>query len=323
MEQVLPNVALIGLGYWGKNLLRNLSQLGVLHSACDSNIQTLEHLSKEYTNVNFIKDTHKVLHNSEIRAVAIATPASTHYKLVKEALEAGKDVFVEKPLALEYGQGKELVALAKKKKKILMVGHILQYHPAIIKLKELINKGELGKVQYVYSNRLNIGKLRVEENILWSFAPHDISVILMLTGDEPIKITGSGGSYLNDGIFDITLTSLIFKNKIKAHIFVSWLHPFKEQKLVVVGSEAMAVFDDMSKEKLLIYPHKITWTEGKIPIANKAEAKAIELPNIEPLKEELLHFIECLQERKTPKTDGQEGLRVLKVLQEAEKSFLK
>ncbi len=323
MENNLPKIALIGLGYWGKNLLRNLSQLGVLHIACDSNIQTLEHLSKEYTNVNFIKDTHKVLHSSEIRAVAIATPASTHYKLVKEALEAGKDVFVEKPLALEYGQGKELVALAKKKKKILMVGHILQYHPAIIKLKELIKKGELGKVQYIYSNRLNIGKLRVEENILWSFAPHDISVILMLTGDEPIKITGSGGSYLNDGIFDITLTSLIFKNKIKAHIFVSWLHPFKEQKLVVVGSEAMAVFDDMSKEKLLIYPHKITWTEGKIPIANKAEAKAIELPNIEPLKEELLHFIECLQEGKTPKTDGEEGLRVLKVLQEAEKSFLK
>jgi UDP-2-acetamido-3-amino-2,3-dideoxy-glucuronate N-acetyltransferase len=323
MNKPHSQIALIGLGYWGKNLLRNLSQLDVLHTACDSNPQTLRQMEKDYPGVRFEQDIQKVLKDPEIMAVAIATPAVSHYTIVREALTAGKDVFVEKPLALKYAEGEKLVALAKKKKRILMVGHILQYHPAMIKLKSMIDNGELGKIQYIYSNRLNIGKLRIEENILWSFAPHDISVILMLIGDEPTKITGSGGSYLNEDIFDITMTTLSFKNQIKAHIFVSWLHPYKEQKLVVVGSQAMAVFDDMSKEKLFIYPHKITWTEGKIPFANKAEAIAVKVNTSEPLKEELLHFIDCIQHRKTPKTDGNEGLRVLNILQKAEKSFLK
>ncbi len=316
------DIGLIGLGYWGKNILRNLIELKAILMACDANSDTIEERKKEFPHILYTRDVADVLRNPGIKAVAISSPAATHYDMVKSALSADKDVYVEKPLALRLQEGQELVELAKKRNKILMVGHILQYHPAIVKLKELIHKGELGKVQYIYSHRLNIGKLRVEENILWSFAPHDISVILMLTGEEPIKVTGSGGSYLNDDILDITLTNLIFRNKIKAHIFVSWLHPFKEQKLVVVGSQAMAVFDDVAKEKLLLYPHKITWTDGKIPIAQKAEGVAVTIEQKEPLKEELLHFMECINTRRTPITDGEEGLRVLKVLEEAEKSFL-
>jgi len=314
-------IGLIGLGYWGKNILRNLSDLNVLNTACDTNPKTIEERKKDFPSLNFSSSFNEILSNSAINAVAIATPAATHYELTKRALNADKDVFVEKPLALKYDMGKELVTLAQKKNKILMVGHILRYHPAIIKLKEIIQKGELGKVQYIYSNRLNIGKLRVEENILWSFAPHDISVILELTEEEPLKINSFGESYLSEGVYDITLTTLEFKDKVKAHIFVSWLHPFKEQKLVIVGSKAMAVFDDLTKEKLFIYPHKIEWENGKIPIAHKAQYYPIEVEQKEPLKKEMKHFIKCVSERRTPHTDGEEGLKVLKVLEEAEKSI--
>src|SRR4030067_2493311 len=178
-----------------------------------------------------------------------------------------------------------------------MVGHILQYHPAVIKLKEVISGGDLGKIQYIYSNRLNIGKLRTEENILWSFAPHDISVILMLLNEEPINVSAFGGDYLNKGIYDITLTNLDFKNEVKSHIFVSWLHPYKEQKLIVVGTKAMAVFDDVSNEKLFLYPHRIEWVEGKVPVAQKADYKVITFEKAEPLEEEFRHFIDCVQNR--------------------------
>lgn len=313
-------IGLIGLGYWGKNILRNLNELQVMHTACDSDSEILKERKKEFPNLVYTAYYEDILKNPGIKAVVISTPAATHFELIKQALHAQKDVFVEKPLALNYEHGRVLVDLAKNREKILMVGHILQYHPAVIKLKELISKGELGKVEYIYSNRLNIGKLRVEENILWSFAPHDISAILMLVGEEPIKIHCFGGDYLNEQIYDVTLTTLEFKNKIKAHIFVSWLHPFKEQKLIVVGSEGMAVFDDLAKEKLFVYPHKIEWEDGKVPIAYKAQHYSVQVEQKEPLRQELKHFIECLETRETPKTDGMEGLRVLKVLEEAEKS---
>jgi UDP-2-acetamido-3-amino-2,3-dideoxy-glucuronate N-acetyltransferase len=244
-----------------------------------------------------------------------------HYEMVKEALKAGKDVYVEKPLALNVKEGQEIADIAEKEKKILMVGHILRYHPAVIKLKELISSGELGRVEYIYSNRLNIGKLRTEENILWSFAPHDISVILMLLEEEPVRVSAFGGDYLNRGVYDTTLTTLEFRNGVKGHIFVSWIHPYKEQKLIVVGSKAMAVFDDVSKEKLFLYPHKIEWKNGKIPVAQKAEYQVVPLNSAEPLKEELSHFIECVSKRKKPLTDGYEGLRVLRILEMAEKSL--
>ncbi len=316
-----PFIGLIGFGYWGKNILRNLSELGVLHTACDSNSNLISEQKKLLSHIKFTTSFDDVLQNREIKAVAISTPAETHAKFVKESLLAGKDVFVEKPLALTVKDGKELVELAGRHNKILMVGHILQYHPAVIKLKELISSGKIGKIQYIYSNRLNIGKFRTEENILWSFAPHDISVILLLLGEEPLNIMAFGEGFLNKEVYDTTLTSMVFSNGVKGHIFVSWLHPFKEQKIIVVGSEAMAVFDDLNQNKLCIYPHKIEWKDGKIPTAHKADFKEIPIKEAEPLREELKHFIECVNERKSPKTDGEEGLRILKVLEEAEESL--
>ena len=315
-------IAHVGLGYWGKNILRNLYELDVLHTACDKDSQTIAEQQLQFPDINYSSSYEDVLNNPEIKAISIATPAATHYEFVKRALLADKDVFVEKPLALTVREGEELVAIAKKKNKILMVGHILQYHPAVIKLKEKISDGTLGKIEYIYSNRLNIGKLRTEENILWSFAPHDISVILMLLGEEPINVSAMGGDYLNKGIYDTTLTTLEFRNGVKGHIFVSWLHPYKEQKLIVVGSKAMAVFDDVSEEKLFLYPHKIEWKDGKIPVAHKADYQVIPVDRGEPLMIELSHFIECILQRKSPLTDGEEGLRVLRILELAETSML-
>jgi UDP-2-acetamido-3-amino-2,3-dideoxy-glucuronate N-acetyltransferase len=285
-------------------------------------MDTITEHKKKYPKVNYADSVESILKDPEIKAVLIATPASTHYALIKQFLLRGKDVFTEKPLALKVEEGEELVSLAKQKKRILMVGHILQYHPAMLKLKEMISGGELGKIRYVYSNRLNIGKLRTEENILWSFAPHDISVILMLLDEDPICVSASGGDYVNTGINDVTLTSLEFADGVKGHVFVSWLHPFKEQKLIVVGSKAMAVFDDMSKEKLFLYPHKIEWKNGKIPEAQKADFQAIGIGKGEPLRLEIEHFVNCINTRKTPKTDGLEGLKVLRILEKVEDSLL-
>lgn len=318
----MSKVAVIGCGYWGKNLVRNFYELGVLDTVCDSDTKALDLALSKYPNIKTTASFDVVLTSKHIKAVALVTPAVTHYQLAKQALNADKDVFVEKPLSLTVNEAQELVALAKKKNKILMVGHILQYHPAVIKLKEMMSAGELGKVRYLYSNRLNIGKIRTEENILWSFAPHDISVILSLIGEEPLKVSAFGGSYLNQDVGDVTLTTLEFRNNIKAHIFVSWLHPYKEQKLIVVGSKAMAVFDDVSKEKLFIYPHKIEWKYGKVPIAQKADFITPPIESGEPLNRELEHFIDCIKTRKTPKTDGKEGIRVLSVLEKAESSVI-
>lgn len=316
------NVGLIGLGYWGKNILRDLTDLGVLYKACDTHEETLLEKRSSFPDVTFTSAPEELFADDRVKALVIATPATTHFRLVKKALLAGKDVLVEKPLALTVAEGQELLELAQKEKKILMVGHILQYHPAVIKLRELIAQGSLGKIQYIYSNRLNIGKLRTEENIWWSFAPHDISVILMLLEKEPIRIQASGGDYLNKGICDTTMTVLEFPNGVKGHVFVSWLHPFKEQKLVVVGSKSMAVFDDVVKDKLVVYPHAIEWKNGRLPVATKAEHTVIPIDSEQPLRRELSHFLDCVKTRKSPKTSGEEGLRVLKVLEKAEKLLL-
>ncbi|MCD6352755.1 MAG: Gfo/Idh/MocA family oxidoreductase [Proteobacteria bacterium] len=233
----------------------------------------------------------------------------------------GKDVFVEKPLALSVKDGEKLVALAREKNRVLMVGHILEYHPAILKLKELVKKGELGKINYVYSNRLNLGKFRKEENILWSFAPHDISVILLLTEEMPLEISTHGGNYLQQEIADVTVTNMRFASGLRAHIFVSWLHPFKEQKLVVVGDKKMAVFDDVApQDKLLLYEHRIDWID-RIPVPSKENAKPITFPDTEPLKKECLQFLESIASRRLPQTDGEEGLRVLRVLEASQQSL--
>ena len=316
-----PFIGLIGLGYWGKNILRNLVELGALRLACDMNGAVIEERRKTYPDASYTTSVDEVLQDEGVKAVVIASSAATHHDLVKKALEAGRDVMVEKPLSLTAAEGEELIDLAARSERILMVGHILQYHPAVIKLKALVAAGELGKIQYVYSNRLNIGKLRTEENILWSFAPHDISTILSLLGEEPVSVKALGGDYLSRGVFDTTLTTLAFRGGVRGHIFVSWLHPYKEQKLIVVGSSAMAVFDDMSDEKLKLYRHKITWKDGKIPIADKQEYDVVEIGEGEPLKMELEHFRQCVKDRSTPRTDGAEGLRVLKILEAAEKSL--
>jgi len=316
----MQNIAVIGFGYWGKNLIRNFNDMGVLRLICDTDPSKEQLVKEKHPDVTFCSALDPVLKEDQIKAVAIATPAVTHFAITKAALEAGKDVFVEKPLALHVWEGEELVALASRNKKILMAGHILLYHPAIIKCRELINKGELGKIQYLYSNRLNIGKIRTEENILWSFAPHDISVMLALLEEEPCAVSCHGANYLNQNVADVTMSEFVFPSGVQAHIFVSWLHPFKEQRLVIVGSDKMAVFDDAADDKLVLYPHKINW-ENRVPIAIKAEGEPIPIETREPLRAECEHFLECIKSRKQPRSDGQEGLRVLKILRKCQESM--
>jgi UDP-2-acetamido-3-amino-2,3-dideoxy-glucuronate N-acetyltransferase len=201
-----------------------------------------------------------------------------------------------------------------------MVGHVLRYHPAVRRLIELVAEGVLGQVRYLYSNRLNIGRIRTEENILWSFAPHDISVLLALLGETPQRVTCRGSAYLSAGVPDVTLSTFAFPSGVTAHIFVSWLHPFKEQRLVVVGSEKMAVFEDTAPHKLLLYPHRVEWRE-RVPTAVRAEAEVVALADEEPLANECAHFLDCVRERRTPLTDGHEGLAVLRILARCQRSL--
>jgi UDP-2-acetamido-3-amino-2,3-dideoxy-glucuronate N-acetyltransferase len=267
-------------------------------------------------------DPEDVLADPQVKRVVIATPASTHFDLCRRALASGKDVFVEKPLALTVAEGTALVEQASAANLVLMVGHILQYHPAVLVLKEMLDRGELGRAEYIYSNRLNLGKLRTEENILWSFAPHDISVILALVGAKPTTVSAHGEAILQRSVCDVTLTSLEFPGDVKAHTFVSWLHPFKEQRLVVVGSEQMAVFEDSSaSDKLTLYPHRVEWRNGRVPVAVKGERRVVPVPAEEPLMAECRHFLESCATRIPPRTDGQEGLDVLEVLAAAEESL--
>jgi UDP-2-acetamido-3-amino-2,3-dideoxy-glucuronate N-acetyltransferase len=306
-------VCVVGAGYWGKNLVRNFHSLGALESVCDTNNETLERVRKEYR-VATTKDYDAILNETAIDAVVVAAPAASHFDLVRRALQVGKHVFVEKPLALNASEGKELVELASAQGAVLMVGHILEYHPAITELNRLIQQGHLGKIQYIYSSRLNLGKLRTEENILWSFAPHDISVILRILGEVPLFATAQGGSYLNPPTVDTTLSTLEFRNGVKAHIFVSWLHPFKEQRLCIIGTEKMAVFDDLEPEKkLVIYAHRVNWVDRK-PVAERDGGQVIPIPKEEPLRKECEHFLECVRTVGKPRTSGEDALQVLEVL---------
>jgi len=276
-------IACIGAGYWGKNLVRNFTDLGVLAWVCEAEPSTRAHLAAAYPTARFTDAVDHILADPEVAGVAIATPAETHSELARRALLAGKDVLVEKPLSLSIEEGRQLVALAGERQRVLMVGHLLWYHPAVLKLRELVEEGELGRIQYVYSNRLNLGKIRREENILWSFAPHDISVILGLVGEMPNAIQAQGGNYLHDRIADVTVSLLSFPSGIKAHIFVSWLHPYKEQKLVVVGDRKMAVFDDVeAHNKLLLYSHTMQW-KNHVPIPSRAAAQPVPFDPTEPL----------------------------------------
>jgi UDP-2-acetamido-3-amino-2,3-dideoxy-glucuronate N-acetyltransferase len=318
----LPNIAVIGTGYWGKNLVRNYAELGVLKLICDKNESLLGQLQQQYPDAEICLALNDILARADIAGVVIATPAETHFDLARESLLAGKHVYVEKPLVLQENQALELIDLANDQGLILMVGHLLQYHPAFVRLRELAASGELGRINYIYSHRLNLGKIRREENILWSFAPHDISMILTLAGEDPETVLATGGNYLHRKIADVTTTHLEFPSGLKAHIFVSWLHPFKEQKLVVVGDRKMAVFDDTRhwSEKLLIYPHEIKW-QNNIPVPSTASPERVHVMEMEPLKLECQHFLHCIKTGVTPVTDGREGLRVLRVLNASQRSL--
>jgi predicted dehydrogenase len=313
-------VAVIGCGYWGKNLVRNFHQLGVLRIVCDLTAQGRAAASVIAPDAQIFDALDAAATDPTIDGVVIATPAETHHAIARQMLEAGKDVFVEKPLALTYEQGSDLVRLARQRQRILMVGHVLEYHPAIVQLRQMIEQGELGKVRYIYSNRLSLGKVRREENILWSFAPHDVAVILRLMGGLPFQVIACGGSYVQPNIADVTVTNLLFDNGVRAHIHVSWLHPFKEQRLVVIGSKKMASFDDVAK-KLVLYDQRVDVREGE-PVPVKGEGEEVAFSADEPLRLECQAFLQAMATRQPPITDGESGLRVLKVLQAAQRSLV-
>jgi predicted dehydrogenase len=313
------NVAVIGCGYWGKNLARNFFQLGALSAVCDATPAGRQTAAEVAPTTPVVADLEDVL-RSDVPGVVIATPAETHYEIARRALAAGKDVFVEKPLALTYDQGSALARLADEANAILMVGHVLEYHPAIVRMLELVRTGELGKVHYISSNRLNLGKVRREENILWSFAPHDIAIILRLMGSMPFQVTAHGGSYVQPNIADVTITHMLFDNNVRAHIYVSWLHPFKEQRLVVIGSKKMASYDDVSKH-LVLYDQRVEVQEGQ-PVPIRGNGDLVEFAADEPLRLECQAFLDAIATREPPVTDGYSGLRVLQVLQSAQRSLV-
>jgi len=315
------NLGLIGAGYWGKNLARNFHELGALALVCDSSEAGRATAREIAPGVDTSADFNDAIKSSEIDAVAIATPANTHFNLAATALIAGKDVFVEKPLALKVSEGEELKRLAEEHGRILMVGHLLEYHPAVLKLREFIDAGELGDVNYIYSNRLNFGKVRTEENALWSFAPHDVAVILRLIGEMPNEVTCVGGSYLTPGLADVTVSSLKFESGRRAHIFVSWLNPFKEQKLVIMGEQKMAVFNDVEPEhKLVLFDQRVDLSVS-LPVLQRNGQKTVKFSSDEPLHRECKHFIECVQTRRTPLTDARSGVCVLRVLEACQESL--
>lgn len=317
-----PGIAVIGSGYWGKNLVRNFDHLNALKMICDTNEEVLSKFQTQYPNIDISVEYDDILSNEDIDGVVIAAPAVFHFELARKALLADKHVYVEKPLTLIEAEGNELIRLGQERGKVLMVGHLLQYHPVFTRLRQMVNGGELGRLNYIYSNRLSLGKIRREENVLWSFAPHDISMILSLAGEQPVSVLATGGNYLHENIADVTATHLEFASGLKAHIFVSWLHPFKKQELVVIGDKKMAVFDDTKPwdEKLLLYPHKIKWN-GNIPSPTKADPLKVVVSESEPLRQECVHFLECVMKGSPPLTDGKEGISVLRMLNASQKSL--
>jgi predicted dehydrogenase len=327
----MVKVGLIGCGAWGKNLMRNFASLPgcALLSCCDENPKEIEKLGPSYPGMKFTQDPREIIDNPNLDAVVIVTPPASHFQLCKAAILADKDVFVEKPLVLDTKEGEELVELAEKKKKILMVGHIMEYHAATLKLKEYLDSGELGRVYYLYSTRVNLGKVRDIENALWSFAPHDISMILFLLEKEPVSVTATGQCYLqkDKGIEDVVFVNMRFDDGTMAHVHVSWLDPHKERRLTVVGDKKMAVFDDArSAEKIWIYDKGVETrqdysTYGEYLSLRFGDVVIPNIPATEPLRVECQHFIECVKSRQAPRSDGRDGLRVSRVLDAAQRSL--
>lgn len=316
-----PNIALIGCGYWGKNLARNLDALNVLHLVCDPSEHGRNTANEIAPNVETSTDFNDAIQREGIDAVVIATPAETHFDLASRAMESGRDVFVEKPLALSAEEGEQLLKLADQHDRILMVGHLLEYHPAVLRLRELVEEGELGRVNYIYSNRLNFGRVRTEENALWSFAPHDVAVILRIIGELPKSVTCTGGSYITPNLADATVSTLHFAAGQRAHVFVSWLNPFKEQKLVIMGEQKMAVFNDIEPDHKLVLFNQRVDLEGNQPVLQRNGEEPVEILSDEPLRRECEHFLECITTRQTPLTDGASGLQVLRVLEACQESL--
>ena len=314
-------VCVAGCGHWGKNLVRNFHQMGNLAAVFDVDGKRAEALAGQFPGTRVFPSFDAALSDPEIDGVVIATPAAQHAHMAIAASNAGKDVFSEKPLALTAEDGTAMVAAARKNGRILMVGHLLIHHPAVQAIHRLLESGELGRPEYIYSNRLAMGKIRQEENALWSFAAHDISVILSLTGQMPIEVTAVGGAYLQPNIADVTVSNLLFERGTRAHIFVSWLHPYKEQRLVVIGSKKMVVFEDSRPtDKLLLFDKDIAWKNGQFE-ASQSKGVPVEFPAAEPLRIECQHFIDCIAKRSEPLTPGTDGVKVLRVLQACQLSL--
>ena len=318
----MPKVVVIGAGHWGRNLVRNFSNLGALAGICDSNIEAVEAIKADYPGTKSWASHETVFLDDDVDVVAIATPAATHGVLVEAALKSGKNVFVEKPLCLDLDQAYALEELADKTGQVLMVGHLMLYHPAFDALLAAVRRGDVGTLQYIYSTRLSLGKIRREENALWSFAPHDISMILALAERVPEEVIANGGTYLTDGVADTTLSYLTFSDNLQAHLFVSWLHPFKDHRMVIIGNESMIVFDDTlsGPDKLLRYDHSIGW-DGDLPAVSKAKGTPIPYSEEEPLLRECRHFLDCVEKGNRPQSDVTEGIRVLSVLDACQRSL--
>ena len=311
-------LAIIGGGYWGKNLIREFYSLGVLDTVCDINEKQLQTYKMKYQNIKTTTSWEDVLNNKEITAVCISLPAELHYQYVKSSLLANKDVFVEKPITLNIKEAEEIVYLAKEKNQILMVGHLLHYHPAIMKIKQMIDENKIGKIKNITCNRFSLGKFRKHENVLWSFAPHDISIVLSLISDIPEKVMCYGKDHINKGIHDVTNSILVFKDAY-VNINVNWLNPYKEQKMSIIGEKGMIIFDDVSKDnKITYFPEYINYSSDINGEATPIKHNGVNIlydTTSSPLENECKYFIECCKSRKSPITNGEEGVRVLSVLQ--------
>lgn len=322
-------IAVVGVGGWGKNLARNYFQIPEcsLKYLCDLDEKKLKQMAMQLPGTPVTTRYQELLADPELQAIVIATPAPSHYGLTKAALAAGKDVYVEKPFTLKVPEAEELIRIADGEGRILMVGHLLEYHPVINRLKQLVDSGELGDIHYMYNQRVNLGTVRPDENALWNFAPHDISSILYLLGKEPSDVAARGQSYLKRGVEDVVFLTLNFNNHSMAHIHVSWLDPHKIRKITIVGSKKMAVFDDVdANEKLRLYDKGAAYASDYNTFAEYVALRFgdIVIPYVkvgEPLRLECLHFLECVRDRRQPLSDGRDGLRVVKVLDAAQRSL--
>ena len=313
-------VCVVGAGRWGKNHIKTLMGLGALGGVVESDAKTRAELQSVYPDLRLFDSVESALQNN-FDGYTVATPAETHFDVAKRIIEAGRHVLVEKPITLTAADARALKTLADQKGVNLMVGHVLLFHPAILKIKELLDEGKLGKLQYLYSNRLNLGTVRTEENILWSFAPHDIAIFQYFIEDLPETITSRGGAFVQPHIHDSTMTVLEYPHNIVGHIFVSWLHPFKEQRLVIIGSKGMVSFDDSTQGKeLFFYEKGIDWIQGE-PVKRDGPSEVIPYQGEPPLTAELHYFVDHLDGSPVTIAGSQNAVDVLEILEKASEAL--